>query len=72
MVSHIEQQIQARIARVRAEQEQRRQQREELARRRTAGVAKRHAAKLFRLAQQRSDTAVPDDLFNGSLAASGA
>lgn len=72
MVSHVEQAIAARIARVRAEQERQRRDREERARRRMAGVAKRNAAKLYRLAQQRLDPGAPDDLFNGSLAASGA
>ncbi|MFD9651732.1 hypothetical protein [Streptomyces mirabilis] len=49
MTSHVEQQIQARIARVRAEQERKRQQRAELAAARTAGLARRHAQKLRNL-----------------------
>ncbi|WP_329340705.1 hypothetical protein OG252_33175 [Streptomyces sp. NBC_01352] len=50
MTSHVEAEIQARIARVRAEEERKRKQREELARRRKAGVAARNARKLFNLA----------------------
>lgn len=46
MTSHIEQQIQARIARVRAEEERKRLEREELAAARTVGVARRHAQRL--------------------------
>ncbi|MEH0582820.1 hypothetical protein QA942_01400 [Streptomyces sp. B21-106] len=72
MVSHIEQQIQARIARVRAEEERKRQQREELAAARTAGLAKRHVAKLRALAEKGRSLAPPIDLNNESLAASGA
>jgi hypothetical protein len=72
VTSHVEQQIQARIARVRAEAERKRQEREGLARRRTAGLAKRHAAKLRALAQQGLDLAPPADLNNQTLAASGA
>lgn len=52
MTSHVEQQIAARIARVRAEEERKRQQREELAAARTAGLRRRHAAKLRRQAEQ--------------------
>lgn len=69
MTSHVEQQIQERIARVRAEAERKRQQREELARRRTAGLAKRHAQKLRRLAELGQELAPAFD--NSSLAASG-
>ncbi|QIY72058.1 hypothetical protein HEP84_25820 [Streptomyces sp. RLB1-33] len=46
MTSHVEQQIQERIARVRAEEERKRQQREELAAARTAGLARRNARRL--------------------------
>ncbi|AZQ35941.1 hypothetical protein EJ357_22690 [Streptomyces cyaneochromogenes] len=73
MTSHVEQQIQARIARAKAEAERKRQQREELAAARTAGLAKRHAAKLRRLAefgQQLAPIFDPDS--NETLAASGA
>jgi hypothetical protein len=72
VTSHVEQQIAERIARVRAEAERKRQQREELARRRTAGLAKRHAQKLRRLAEQGLELAPPVDLSNQTLAASGA
>jgi hypothetical protein len=61
--------VQARIARVRAEAERKRQEREELAARRTAGLAKRHAAKLRALGLE---LAPPVDLNNQTLAASGA
>lgn len=71
MTSHVEQQIQARIARVRAEEERKRLEREELARRRTAGLAKRHAQKLRRLAEKGSDLVPTLDLNNNTLAASG-
>ncbi|WP_328845465.1 hypothetical protein [Streptomyces sp. NBC_00258] len=72
MTSHVEQQIQERIARVRAEEERKRRQREELARRRTAGLARRHAAKLRALAQRGIDLVPPTELDNSTYAASGA
>ncbi|MER5470847.1 hypothetical protein [Streptomyces sp. NPDC002685] len=72
MTSHVEQQIQARMARVRAEEERKRQQREEWARRRKAGVAKRNARKLRLLVERGLDLAPPVDLSNASYAASGA
>ncbi|MGW4975417.1 hypothetical protein [Streptomyces mirabilis] len=72
MTSHVEQQIAARIARVRAEQERKRKEREELAARRKAGLAKRHAAKLRALAERGLDLAPPTSLDNTTLAASGA
>lgn len=73
MSSHVEQQIQARIARVRAEEERKRQQREELAARRAAGLAKRNARKLYNLAQRGLELAPTfDPFFNTSPAASGA
>lgn len=56
MTSHVEQQIAARIARVRAEEERKRKQREELAAARAAGVARRHAQKLYRQAHAQSQT----------------
>lgn len=59
MSSHVENEIQARIARVRAEGERRRQQREELAAARTAGVARRHAQKLYRQAPTPQETPMP-------------
>ncbi|MEU8688841.1 hypothetical protein [Streptomyces sp. NPDC048665] len=46
MSSHVENEIQARIARVRAEEERKRQQRAELAAARTAGLTKRHVQRL--------------------------
>lgn len=72
MTSHVEQQIAARIARVRAEEERKRLEREELARRRATGLAKRHAQKLRRLAEKGRDLAPTLDLDNNTLAASGA
>lgn len=72
MTSHVEQQIAARIARVRAEQERKRQEREQLAARRAAGLAKRHAQKLRALAERGLDLVPPTDLSNETLAASGA
>lgn len=57
MSSHVEDQIRARIARVRAEQERKRQQREELAAARARGVARRHAARLKRQAERANDAA---------------
>lgn len=72
MTSHVEQQIAARIARVRAEEERKRREREEWARRRKAGVAKRNARKLRLLAERGLDLAPPVNLDNSSFAASGA
>ncbi|MFD4790538.1 hypothetical protein ACFWN1_26495 [Streptomyces sp. NPDC058459] len=63
MTSHVEQQVAARIAAAKAKAERERQQREELAAARRAGVARRHAAKLARFAEA---------IDNGVLAASGA
>lgn len=71
MTSHVEQQIAARIARVRVEEERKRQQREEFAARRAKGVARRHAAKLRQLAQRGLDLVPPVSLDNQTLAASG-
>ncbi|WP_405585329.1 hypothetical protein [Streptomyces sp. NBC_01092] len=70
MTSHIENEIQQRIARVRAEAERKRQERQELARRRAAGLAKRHARKLRRLAEKGRELAPTLD--NTTFAASGA
>lgn len=72
MTSHVEQQIQARIARVRAEAERKRIEREERARRRAAGVAKRNARKLYNLAQRGLELAPTFDSDNTTPAASGA
>ncbi|MFF2933541.1 hypothetical protein [Streptomyces mirabilis] len=46
MTSHVENEIQARIARVRAEAERKRQERAELAAARTGGLARRNARRL--------------------------
>lgn len=59
MSSHVENEIQARVARVRAEAERKRQEREELAEARSAGVARRHAAKLRHLSQNSEEPAMP-------------
>jgi hypothetical protein len=67
--SHVENEIERRIARVRAEAERKRQERAELAARRAAGLARRHAAKLRALGLE---LAPPVDLNNQTLAASGA
>ncbi|KAB1149240.1 hypothetical protein F7R91_05635 [Streptomyces luteolifulvus] len=70
MTSHVEQQIQERIARVRAEEERKRKEREELAAARTKGLARRHAQKLRRLAEKGWELAPILD--NTTPAASGA
>lgn len=70
--SHVENEVTARIARVRAEAERKRQEREELARRRAAGLAKRNARRLYNLAQRGRELAPPLDLDNQTFAASGA
>lgn len=80
MTSHVEQQIAERIARVRAEEERKRQQRQELAEARRYGLEARRRAKLRNLARSQQDPAVAtdnvsaanDSLDNQSLAASGA
>ena len=54
--SAVEQAIAARIARVRAEEERRRTEREQLAAARAAGVARRHAQKLYRQANRTQNT----------------
>lgn len=53
MTSHVEQQIQARIAAARAKVQAAQQRRDDLAAARRRGLAHRHAAKLRRLAEQR-------------------
>lgn len=55
MSSHVEEEIQRRIARARAEEERKRREREELAAARTVGVTRRHAAKLRRQGQTSRD-----------------
>ncbi|WP_328449894.1 hypothetical protein OG780_19405 [Streptomyces sp. NBC_00386] len=64
--------VAARIEAARRKAEQQKQARAELARRRTAGLARRHAAKLRHLAQRGLDLVPPTDLSNESFAASGA
>ncbi|MEV8036725.1 hypothetical protein [Streptomyces sp. NPDC086182] len=63
--------VAARIAAARRKAEQQKQAREELARRRAAGLARRHAAKLRALAQRGIDLVPPVTLDNQTLAASG-
>ncbi|MET8169295.1 hypothetical protein ABZT34_34440 [Streptomyces sp. NPDC005329] len=72
MTSHVDLVIAARLARVRAEAERKRQEREEFAARRAKGLPKRHAAKLRALADRGRSLAPPDSLSNETLAASGA
>ncbi|MFF4836583.1 hypothetical protein [Streptomyces sp. NPDC001315] len=72
MTSHVERAIAERIARVRAEEERKRLEREEQARRRAAGLAKRNARRLYNLAQRGLELAPPTTFNNTSLAASGA
>jgi hypothetical protein len=67
VTSHVDRAIAERIARVRAEAERKRQEREELAARRAAGLAKRHAAKLHALGLELAPA-----YDNRTLAASGA
>lgn len=64
--------VAARIEAARRKAEEQKRVREELARRRTAGLARRHAAKLRALAERGLELAPPGDLSNQSLAASGA
>lgn len=54
--SHVEAEIQRRIARARAEAERKRQERAELDQARAAGVARRHAQKLYRQAHSTEGT----------------
>lgn len=59
MASHVEQAVAARIAAAKRRAEEQQRQREELAAARAAGVARRHAQKLFRQAHAQSQT--PED-----------
>ncbi|WPO69920.1 hypothetical protein [Streptomyces sp. KN37] len=70
MTSHVEQQIQARIEAARRRLEADRRRRAELAAARQAGLARRHAQKLARLAEKGRELAPALD--NQTLAASGA
>jgi hypothetical protein len=63
--------VAARIEAARRKAEQQKQARAELARRRTAGLARRHAAKLRHLAERGLDLVPPTSLDNSSYAASG-
>jgi len=73
VTSHVDRAIAERIARVRAEEERKRLQREDQARRRAAGIAKRNARKLYNLAQRGLELAPTLDPFvNSTPAASGA
>lgn len=72
MTSHVDRAIAERIARVRAEEERKRKQREELAAARAVGLARRHAGKLRRLAELGNQLAPTLDPFvNSAPAASG-
>ena len=64
--------VAARIEAARRKAEEQKRIREELARRRAAGLAKRHAQKLRLLAELGQQLAPPVDLTNESFAASGA
>lgn len=59
--SHVEQQIQARIAAARARVQAAQRRRDELSAARRRGLAARHANKLRRLAAQRADVDDVDD-----------
>ncbi|MFJ9903939.1 hypothetical protein ACIRVK_13710 [Streptomyces sp. NPDC101152] len=61
--SHVDAAVRARIEAARRREAERRQQREELAAARTAGVARRHAAKLARQAQTTEGTPMPNSPF---------
>lgn len=72
MPSHVEAEIERRIARARLEEERKRREREEFAAARAKGLTQRHAQKLRALAQRGLDLVPPVDLSNQTLAASGA
>lgn len=59
MTSHVEQQVQARIAEARNKRQQRRQQRAELDAARIPGLAARHDAKMRRWATEDDDQGSP-------------
>ncbi|GKQ37187.1 hypothetical protein [Streptomyces sp. A012304] len=61
MASHVEQQVQARIAAARARVQAAKQRRDELSAARRRGLAARHANKLRRQAEQRADEDDVDD-----------
>ncbi|MER7927037.1 hypothetical protein ABTY96_28425 [Streptomyces sp. NPDC096057] len=72
MTSHVEQQIAARIARARAEEERKRQVRAEFAKARARGLAARHGRKLRQLAERGFDLApLLDPYSNATPSASG-
>lgn len=58
MSSHVDDEIQRRIAHARAEEERKRLERAEFAAARTAGLAKRNARRLYNQRQNRSGTSV--------------
>ena len=71
--SHVEAEVQRRIAAARRKTEEEKRRREEFAARRAAGVAKRNARKLLNLAQRGLELAPTLDPFNNlTPAASGA
>lgn len=63
--------VAAKVEAARRKAEQQKRLREELARRRAAGLAKRHAQKLRRLAEKGQQLVPTLDLNNNTLAASG-
>ncbi|MFI2202655.1 hypothetical protein ACH47Z_18120 [Streptomyces sp. NPDC020192] len=67
MSSYVEQQIAARIARARAEEERKRRERAELAAARAAGLERRHAQKLARLAENNEGTPMAATPFRSVL-----
>lgn len=64
--------VAARIEAARRKAEEQKRVREELAKRRAAGLARRHAQKLRNLARQGLELAPPTTFDNASFAASGA
>lgn len=69
--SHVEQQVAARIAAAKRKEEAAGERCEEFARARRAGLGRRHAQKLYNLAQRGLDLAPPSFLDNTTPAASG-
>ncbi|MGW2620350.1 hypothetical protein [Streptomyces sp. NPDC001500] len=72
MTSHVERQVAARIAAAKAKAEAEKRRRAGLAAARRAGLAKRHAQKLRRLAEKGLELAPPTLFDNQSLSASSA
>ncbi|WP_333736369.1 hypothetical protein [Streptomyces sp. IBSBF 2806] len=71
MTSHVEAEVQRRIAAARAKAEADRKRREEFAAARAAGLVRRHRQKLARLAEKGLDLAPPTLFDNQTLSASG-